>query len=160
MNVKEDLEGLARRVVEKLQREPFYLSGFVDYHGFEKQGFPEGWLDSLVAELGQTCVQAEIVRVRHDLTGAIHIHRQAYARCVILGTRTRVETPRDAYAFLRDHWFKVDEEMVVDVPPGTPHGFTVRDGGVLYFLSVQSPPIIGEEEDYAGVISVPLPSEI
>ena len=30
---------------------------------------------------------------------------------------------------------------VRDIPPGTPHGFTIAPDGYLAFLSVQSPPI-------------------
>ena len=124
---------------------------FIDYHGFKKARLPEG----LVAEVATAAgckpeeLQVEIASVHGDLTHEVHYHRDTTAFVACLGPAEKFPTPQKAQAFIRK-WFDFTVGQTVEIPPNTPHGFTVGEGGVLYFLSIQSPPIVGEDgqDDY------------
>jgi mannose-6-phosphate isomerase-like protein (cupin superfamily) len=126
-----------------------------DYHGFNKSGLPPDLTEPLFNELGvePSNVQAEIVRVSGDLRRQVHLHRHASAYIVFLGRNVGLDDPKLASAFLEDRWFPVEAGQQLEIPAGTPHGFTTAEHGVLYFLSVQSPPIIGlnANDDYVLV---------
>ncbi len=123
-----------------------------DYHGFAKARIPYNIVAKILAPHGITPedVQAELVAVFTDLSQETHLHKEARAFVIILGDAEHVSMPHDAYGFVGDlGWCKVAAGQRFDVPPNTPHTFTVRPGGVLYFLSVQTPPIErGGGDDY------------
>ena len=83
----------------------------------------------------------------------------AHAYCTILGSEDNVAEPKGAHAFLKDRWSPVKAGDVVDVPPNTLHGFTVEPNGILYFLSLQSPPIERGDghDDYIRAENTPKP---
>lgn len=132
-----------------------------NYHGFIKTRLPQIGEWAAAQRWGnidlERSVQAELVSVHGDLTDQVHTHEHARAYCLVVGAAEGFEDPCGAYAFLRDHWKPVSRMDEVRIPPGTPHGFTVKPGGVLYFISVQSPPIVGDgHDDYHPVKDVPL----
>lgn len=123
----------------------------VDYHGFGKARFPEALLTEVLTPHKLTAeeVQIEVVKVEKDLTSEVHYHEETTAYCVVLGRNEHFPSPYRAKAFL-GIWITLVEGDVLSIPIGEPHGFTVGEDGHLYFLSVQSPPILRGDghEDY------------
>ena len=123
----------------------------VDYHGFIKSRIPSDFLEKVLApfHVGLADIQIEIVQVNTDLSKEIHYHKDSFAYVVCLGHEHKTEDPKGAKVFLNGAWAPIHMGDVVQIPPGTPHGFTVAEGGVLVFMSVQSPPIEhGGDDDY------------
>ncbi|MDB5189176.1 MAG: hypothetical protein JWL82_133 [Parcubacteria group bacterium] len=124
----------------------------VDYHGFSKVRLPEDVVEAVTQMHGKhsTDVQAELVAVHTDLSHEIHLHRNSCAYNVVLGKRDGFPNAKGAKVFLRDRWLDIRAGDQVEIPHGTTHGFTVKPGGLLYFLSVQTPPIVSTEgeDDY------------
>lgn len=147
------LQHIAESIIGKLKtvspEESAKLLTMSDYHGFLKSRLPEDFLNDILMPFHLTPeeVQIEIVKVDRDLSKEVHYHEGSFAHCVCLGESDRVENPRNAKAFLEDKWFPVKAGDVVPIPAGTRHGFTVEDGGVLIFLSVQAPPIERDGND-------------
>lgn len=147
------LKEIARAVLAHLhdlsQEEMQHILNMADYHGFLKSRLPEEFLNSLLIPFGITSndVQIEVVEVNTDLTHETHYHKHSFAYCVCMGEMYYVQPPKNALAFLNDSWFPVHDGDVVEIPAGTPHGFTVEDGGTLTFLSVQAPPIVHDGHD-------------
>ncbi len=114
-----------------------------DYHGFLKTRMPADFIAEVLSEhqLTESEVQVELVKVDIDLSKEIHYHEHSYAYIVCLGRECKTEDPRSARAFLKDSWFPVQAGDVIQIPSQVPHGFTVGEGGVLIFLSVQAPPV-------------------
>ncbi len=136
-------------------------SQFEDYHGFEKVRLSNDFLAGAAQDLlfNPRLIQPEVVRVTGDLTDQVHVHDNAFAHCVVLGAAYGCPDPSGAYCYLGGGWSEIQGcGQIVLIPPGTPHGFTVRKGGVLWFLSVQSPPIKDDHgyDDYHKLAEVPL----
>lgn len=126
----------------------------VDYHGFLKSRLPEEFLASVLDPFNLTAddVQIEVVEVTKDLSHEVHYHEAAYAYCVGMGEKYHVAPPQKAKAFLNDHWFSFNDGDSVEIPQRVKHGFTIEEGGILNFLSVQAPPIVGHgHDDYVRV---------
>jgi mannose-6-phosphate isomerase-like protein (cupin superfamily) len=159
--MRETLERISAELLQRLRNEEGFGSSISlsDYHGFQKGRIPEEVMISLTAKYGTTPddIQAEIVLVESDLSREVHRHSKAHAYCTILGEEEHFDNPNLGYAFRDNKWFEVDAGDNVDIPPNTAHGFTTRPGGVLYFLSLQSPPIESADghDDYQLVTDVP-----
>jgi hypothetical protein len=150
-----DLRRLAAAICESIP--DMVTSGrvaftFSSFHGFLKSGFPVGTLEPLLRAFGVSAhqVQIEVAGVLEDLTHEVHIHRRTEAHVTCVGENFGLPNPSGAYAFLNYRWTPLNPGDTLEIPPGVEHGFTVDPGGCLYFLSVQSPPIVSEsgEEDY------------
>lgn len=159
------LEKISADVIRWLRELPdgalFNIIAMKDYHGFAKSRLPERILGSILMPYGLTPadIQVEIVAVTSDLSHEIHLHKEAHAFATILGAAEHVDNPRRAYGFKGGDWFPVTSCERVDIPEGIPHTFTVTEpGGILYFLSVQAPPIEreGGADDYQ-MVSGPKP---
>ena len=149
------LQQIADLILQKLRSASFVeskkLLQMSDYHGFLKSSIPKDFLEEILTlyQLSQDEVQIEIVEVKTDLSKEIHYHKESYAYCVCLGEEHQVKNPHNAKAFLNDKWFSVKAGNIIKIPPNTPHGFTVENGGILTFLSVQAPPVErGDVDDY------------
>lgn len=130
------------------------MISMVGYHGFHKSRLPATFLQSVLAPYGLDAqdVQIEIVKVDADLTGEIHYHAQAHAFIRVLGPAEWLDAATEAVAYRDGTWKPIASGEEVDIPPGTAHGFSVEPGGLLWFLSVQAPPIVGEgTDDYHNV---------
>jgi mannose-6-phosphate isomerase-like protein (cupin superfamily) len=155
------LEPLSKDIVKLFRDRSGYAQSIplTDYHGFQKGKVPSEDIGRLASEYGvnPNQIQAELVLVNSDLSGEVHKHSKAHAYCTILGSTDGVDDPRNAFAFLADNWSPVRAGNVADIPPNTPHGFTIKPPGILYFLSVQSPPIEGKggHDDYIRVGNIP-----
>lgn len=124
-----------------------------DYHGFQKTRIPSRILKS---EYDDDLLQAELVEVTADLTHEVHRHAAAHAYCYILGEKEGFPDPTRGFAFMNDAWKRVQAGDIVDIPPGTAHGFTVT-AGTLHFLSIQSPSIErAGHDDYEKLPPKPL----
>jgi len=137
--------------------ELLFLLDFQDYHGFEKSRVPESLYQDALTRLNVRSedVQVEIVRVARDLTQAVHRHNRSMAIVSILGPKEHLPEAVSARGYLGSTWFRISSGESKLIPPTTPHGFTVRENGILYFLSIQSPPIISGngEDDYEPLTS-------
>jgi len=148
MNIEADtLKQIANSVISKLKSvsedELKDILQINDYHGFLKSRISESFLMEVFSpsQLTSRDVQIEIVKVETDLSKEIHFHENSYAYVICLGKEHNLEDPRNAKAFLKNSWFPVRVGDVIKIPPKTLHGFTVENGGILTFLSVQAPPI-------------------
>lgn len=128
---------------------------FADYHGFRKSRPPESIVTGILQarRLPAPAFQIDVVSVETDLTHEVHYHEHACAYVIVLGTTSGFPDPQGGYVFLQNSWNVVSAGQEVFIPPGVPHGFTVNPGGHLYFLSVQSPPIVRDDghDDYVRI---------
>lgn len=150
---REILKVIAESTLDKIKALPAdevsSILNMADYHGFLKSRLPTDFLDSILSplHLSEEDVQIEVVEVATDLRHEIHYHERAFAYCVCMGENYHVKPPLHAGAFLHDSWRPVIDGEIVEIPPGTKHGFTIGEGGTLTFLSVQAPPIVGHGHD-------------
>ncbi len=120
------------------------------YHEHWKFRFPTEFLAQfdVLKDVDLTKIQAELVLVNNDLPGKIHYHEDSDAFVICLGVAEHLSDPRQALALNRGrYWESVRAGDGIEIPKLTIHGFTTHQGGVLYFLSLQSPPISGEGYD-------------
>lgn len=122
------------------------------YHGFRKARFSDDFLHEVTKghDLAPEDIQLEVVSVEQDLTDEIHRHHFSIARIICLGAEEGFSDARLAEGCLDLQWFPVKSGEALTIPAGAWHGFTVKDGGELWFLSVQSPPIVSADgkDDY------------
>ncbi len=132
------------------------IKGFGLYEGFEKSRIPRCYLEEIKAlrsVIDLNNIQAELVRVPSgSKTDKPHYHKKSDAYVICLGYQDRMPDPCHALRYYcrvggHDHWlpFAVNEEIAI--PRGSHHGFCIKPGGTLYFLSVQSPPISSEHHN-------------
>ncbi|MCI0620011.1 hypothetical protein L0Y40_03230 [Candidatus Wolfebacteria bacterium] len=150
---KNILKEIAESTLEKIKNTPkenlSKILNMTDYHGFLKSRLPESFLGNILSpfKLTPEDVQIEVVEVNTDLAHEVHYHQHAFAYCVIMGSDYNIIDARHAKAYLQGNWFPVSAGNVLEIPPGTHHGFTIDPGGTLTFLSVQAPPIVGGGHD-------------
>lgn len=160
---QEVLQKITEEILDLFRSDPDFKSKIPlkDYHGFEKGRIPSGVLYDIASKYNVTPeeLQAELVKVTQDLSDEIHSHHNSRAYCILLGEREGLEAPREGFAFLVNKWSSVSAGETIDIPPETAHGFTVKPGGVLYFLSVQTPPIEDEHghDDYERIAGIEKP---
>ncbi len=154
------LEVIARDVVESIW---LFSASEIDphmtkYHDFEKFRLPEDFLRGIIAErqyagldgLTPDMIQLEIAKVTGDLRHQVHRHLRSNAVVIILGGLNPFPLALNARMYYGTGWFSIGSQEVIRIHAGIFHGFTVGKGGILYFLSVQSPPLMkeGEYDDY------------
>jgi hypothetical protein len=150
-----DLETLTDKVVAELERRPPILPNiqnlFREYHGHWKAEVGKLLIPS--HERPRENVQVEIVKVddKTNPNREVHMHRNSNAVVIILGDRQYVPFPIGASMYFErlGGWrpIMVGEKFLFTAEMR--HGFSVAPGGVLYFLSVQNPPIDeGGVDDY------------
>jgi quercetin dioxygenase-like cupin family protein len=124
----------------------------IDYHGFAKSRLPEEFQKKVLwsYKLTPSEVQIEVIKVTTDLRHEIHYHAEAFAYVVGLGSREHLPEPRGASVYLGHSWKSFAAGEKLEIPAGTNHGFTVEEGGELWFLSIQTPPIVDGQgrDDY------------
>ncbi len=120
----------------------------VKYHGFQKSRFPEAFLRQVLTPQGLTSqdVQVEVVYVDEHSPHALHHHVHTNAMVAVLGGSEHFDEPVAAEIY-EGIWVNAEVEDLFLLPAGRKHGFMVGTGGRLWFLSVQSPPIVGEGRD-------------
>jgi len=150
------LKRVSSEVVVKLRsllkEEVAQMLTMSEYHGFRKCPLSKKFIGEIIRfhDFDIDNIQLEIVHVDRDLRHEIHLHKKANAVAVCLDTADGFPGPRLARMFFHDRWLEVHAGDVIEIPARTPHGFTVSTGGRLFFLSAQSPPIVGidESDDY------------
>lgn len=125
-----------------------------DYHGFSKSRLPPEFLSSILEPFGVTAsdVQLEVVMVDRDMSHEVHVHNEANAFVIILGSEEHLPDPSHGECYLNEGWSPVTVSQEINIPAGTKHGFR-SEGGVIWFLSTQGPPIerSGGHDDYHRV---------
>ncbi len=92
-------------------------------------------------------LQIEIVQVNQDLSDQVHYHQFSHAFIYVLSNENNFPDPINALAYTNDQWESISKHYHSLISPNTPHGFTVKQNGLLYFLSVQTPPIVHDGFD-------------
>lgn len=147
------LEAVGNDILRELRNLPAEqvksLISMSDYHGFWKSRLPVSFLRKVLTpyQLDPADAQIEIVMVDSDLTNEVHYHQVAHAVIFALGQHEGLDEAKAAMAYEGGAWRPIASGEMLDIPPGTPHGFTVGEDGELWFLSVQAPPIVGEHVD-------------
>ncbi len=148
-----NLEIIANQVLEKFSSElgPQIIKDltFIDYHGFGKSRLTEDFLNALLNSLNYNAkeLQVEIVRVESDLTDQVHYHQFSNAFICVLSARNNFPDPIGALTYQNDDWIEIDQDYSLLIPRNTLHGFSVKPNGMFYFLSIQTPPISGDNHD-------------
>jgi hypothetical protein len=123
------------------------------YHGFYKYRFSKEFLKEIqiLQGLDLDLIQIELIGVQSDLRHEIHYHEHSAAYVMVVGELEHLPTARNAFAYCGwpedKGWEPIDSTQALEIPQRTRHGFTVEEGGILYFISVQSPPITGAGYD-------------
>lgn len=149
-NIANELAGRFSSMSEEEIREGLK---WIDYHGFEKARVVESLLQQILEPMLVTTfeVQVEVVKVTTDLSDQVHYHYRSTAFVLALGEQHHFERALHAAVCIDGAWLPFFTGDRVIIPAGTSHGFrVVGSEGVLYFLSVQSPPIVDEygHDDY------------
>lgn len=137
------LEWIASRACQRLKNmtapEVEAMLVMVHHEGFSKAMIPETFLQEelLGHGLSPQDVQLDVVHVESH----VHVHQQLATVVVGLGPDEHFMEPCRAEMFLPRSRRPVHQDEVIPIPGGTRHGFTVKPGGSLYFLSVRSSPI-------------------
>jgi hypothetical protein len=152
-----DINGITRDILAALRTSraglwPIIKPPMLDYHGHGKARMHGFFLRPILRpyQASETSVQIEIVSVDTDLRHEVHKHHIAHAIVTALGEPEGFPDAVLAHSYAAGVWHEIYTGDQIDIPPGTPHGFTTSPGGVLWFLSVQSPPIVGHDgnDDY------------
>ncbi|MSR85496.1 hypothetical protein EXS71_03640 [Candidatus Uhrbacteria bacterium] len=153
MKKENDLQEIAHAIVETFNaqsRANFNeVIHFEDYHGFQIFSLPNKLIDSVLSNFDYQPdnLEIEVVKVVSNLRDQIHYHEGSSAFIHILGASHGFENPKNAFAYQDGLWIAVHDGEERLIPPKTVHGFTVEEDGVLFFLSVQYPPIVTEVKD-------------
>lgn len=126
-----------------------YVSLMRDYHGFDKVGLSDSLINvPSLRDVPPDKVQVELVRVNRDLSDKIHHHDNSDAYVIGLGPQEHLVEARYGIVYKVNYWTPFRTGDRVAIPKGMSHGFSLRNHvGILYFLSIQSPPISGEDHD-------------
>ena len=130
------------------------LLRFEDYHGFQKSRLPDTFVRTILKPFGYQPedLQIEVIWVVSDLRHELHYHKNSFAFLHILGSGDHFNNPKRAFGYNDRAWISLQAGDEWLIPPKTTHGFTVDPGGVMYFLSIQYPPIVyGAVDDYHRV---------
>lgn len=147
MDGARDLPEIAKAILARFEtipvEEQVYLLKFIDYHGFQKSRLPDDLVNPLIISFGLHAkdLQAEIIEVTTDLSTELHYHQMSVAYIQVLGPREHFPAPKDASVFQGGQWLALQTNDALLIPPKAVHGFTVKPGGHLCFLSLQTPPI-------------------
>jgi mannose-6-phosphate isomerase-like protein (cupin superfamily) len=119
---------------------------YIDYHNFYKAYVPE-WLYKNILEFYEfntEDVLVEIARVHGDHAKDLHYHKIAHAFCIILGESVGVSSTGSVQ--IGDSITKTQAGEDFYFPTGCHHTFYGEEKD-LYFLSVQSPPLLTKDND-------------
>lgn len=122
------------------------------YHNFSKTRLPFYWYEDLLKMLDLTTddVLVEIAKVEGNHTNDLHYHKISHALCIILGPQTGFN---DCYfgEIVKDNKvIRSYEELECYFPSFCKHTFNAPFSdttGALYFLSIQSPPLLTRTRD-------------
>lgn len=129
--------------------------GYEEYHNFWKCRLPVEWYEDLLVALDLTSddLLVEVARVKGNHAKDLHYHDISHAICVVLGPQCGFsKVPTDA-AVQNGTDIKIAfEDMECYFPQGRNHTFygstyDKSDEGDLYFISIQSPPLLTSNND-------------
>ena len=129
--------------------------GWEDYHNFSKVRLPLSWYDDLLINKEWTTddVLVEIARVEKDNADKLHYHKLSHALCIILGPKTGFPKCSRGTVQLHNQRYQALINKEFYFPQNCPHtfhgGIETKDNpkGYLYFLSIQSPPLLTKNND-------------
>lgn len=141
-------EWLITKNYEELMSELTY----VNYHNFSKSRLPFYWYQDLLNVMNLTTddVLVEIVKVDGNHNDELHYHKISHALCIILGPQTGFNNCYSATIIKDSDIITSEEDLEVYFPSFCKHTFNVANSkkmGSLYFLSIQSPPLLTKTKD-------------
>jgi len=127
--------------------------GYEEYHNFWKCRLPVDWYSDVMdtLNLGTHDLLVEVARVKGNHAKDLHYHKISHAICIVLGSKTGFNvTPYDSAVQIKEHIEFAYEDLECYFPPKCKHTFygsihDESDEGDLYFISIQSPPLLTEE---------------
>jgi hypothetical protein len=129
--------------------------GYEEYHNFWKCRLPITWYYEILGllNLDKQDLLVEVARIKGNHAKDLHYHKISHAICIILGETTGfLKTPWDSAIQIDTEIKTAHENMECYFPTGCKHTFygstsdTAKTGD-LYFLSIQSPPLLTEDND-------------
>ena len=129
--------------------------GYTEYHNFWKCRLPEYWYDDVLSCLGLNTddVLVEVARIKGSHAKDLHYHKISHAICIVLGPKCGFNpVPYDSAIQIEDKIYFAYEDQKCYFPSTSKHTFygslnDNTDEGDLYFLSIQSPPLLTETHD-------------
>ena len=123
--------------------------GYDEYHNFAKVRIPFWWYQDIMQalDLDTSEVLVEVARVKGSHTEDLHYHKMSHAICVILGDETGFKNGGVGLIQLGNQTYNAIEGKECYFPVGIPHTFHGGSSSDLYFISVQSPPLLTKEND-------------
>ena len=123
--------------------------GYDEYHNFAKVRIPFNWYEDLLdlLDTNESEVLVEVARVKGLHFDDLHYHKISHAICVILGEETGFNSPDGGLVQIGSKSYVAREGMECYFPTGCHHTFHGGMSRDLYFISVQSPPLLTEDND-------------
>ena len=129
--------------------------GYTEYHNFWKVRLPYHWYSDVMKTLDLTMddLLVEVARIKGNHAKDLHYHKISHAICIVLGEKTGFNpTPYDSAVQINKEIEFAYEDLECYFPTGCYHTFygsihDQGDDGDLYFISIQSPPLLTEEND-------------
>ena len=130
-------------------------AGYTEYHNFWKCRLPYHWYSDLLEmlDLDKDDLLVEVARIKGNHAKDLHYHKISHAICIVLGENSGfTKTPWDSAVQIDGEVMIAHEDMECYFPTGCKHTFygsasDNSDLGDLYFISIQSPPLLTEEND-------------
>lgn len=132
-----------------------YNVGYIEYHNFWKARLPVHWYEGILLDLGLDTkdVLVEIAKVKGDHAKDLHYHKISHAICIVLGPQTGFPEVSMGRVVRNADTYIAEENLECYFPTECRHTFhggvstEDNDDGSLYFISIQSPPLLSKEND-------------
>lgn len=129
--------------------------GYTEYHNFWKCRLPLEWYSDVLSalDLDQNDLLVEVARVKGNHAKDLHYHKISHAICIVLGPSCGFNSVPYDCAVQKDSKIETAfENMECFFPSNCNHTFygsasDTSDKGDLYFISVQSPPLLTKDND-------------
>lgn len=146
-NAEKEHPGSVQRMINKV--------GYTEYHNFWKCRLPLSWykgiLDTLYIDPEDLLV--EVAKVKGNHAKDLHYHKISHAICIVLGPETGFPPCYYGSVVIDRQISPSDENLECYFPTMCEHtfhgGISTEDNedGSLYFISIQSPPLLTKEND-------------
>lgn len=128
---------------------------YEEYHNFWKCRLPLSWYQEVLEllHLSEDDLLVEVARIKGNHAKDLHYHKISHAICIILGLNTGFNSvPYDSAVQINSEFINAYEDLECYFPVGCHHTFygsvnDKSDSGDLYFISIQSPPLLTKDND-------------
>ena len=125
---------------------------YEEYHNFSKTRLPFNWYEHILEKLELTTddLLIEVAKVDLNHDHDLHYHKLSHAICIILGEEEGFYNCGYGQIIKDEETIRTFNGLEVYFPSYCKHTFNAPYStvtGSLYFLSIQSPPLLTEERD-------------